>query len=204
MSVSTLEILRHNPTSSQSDGRKRFLRLHPDKLYWVLVLFKNLTVDSVCDFVWQNEHGTEQLEQWLMKEMDSCISNIFLNEDQDAFTQLFNLILYERVNGIALTTSLSFIFLELLLFSLEGIHTFLNAYASTWMVIVNSVMMIYLFCQLYKSQVEKFLSGVFCLVYQSTVFSTEFPEMLSFYDMLYGFCDIVSMRFSLKMSNIVT
>uniref|UniRef100_A0A671VM71 RNA helicase n=1 Tax=Sparus aurata TaxID=8175 RepID=A0A671VM71_SPAAU len=43
-------------------------------------------------------HGTEQLEQWLMKEMDSCISNIFLNEDQDAFTQLFNLILYERVN----------------------------------------------------------------------------------------------------------
>lgn len=204
MSVSTLEILRHNPTSSQSDGRKRFLRLHPDKLYWVLVLFKNLTVDSVCDFVWQNEHGTEQLEQWLMKEMDSCISNIFLNEDQDAFTQLFNLILYERVNGIALTTSLSFIFLELLLFSLEGIHTFLNAYASTWMVIVNSVMMIYLFCQLYKSQVEKFLSGVFCLVYQSTVFSTEFPEMLSFYDMLYGFCDIVSMCFSLKMSNIVT
>lgn len=161
MSVSTLEMLRHNPTSSQSDGRKRFLRLHPDKLYWVLVLFKNLTVDSVCDFVWQNEHGTEQLEQWLMKEMDSCISNIFLNEDQDAFTQLFNLILYERVNGIALTTSLSFIFLELLLFSLEGIHTFLNVYASTWMVIVNSVMMIYLFCQLYKSQVEKFLSGVF-------------------------------------------
>lgn len=66
-----------------------------------------------------------------MKEMDSCISNIFLNEDQDAFTQLFNLILYERVNGIVLTTSLSFIFLELLLFSLEGIHTFLNAYAST-------------------------------------------------------------------------
>ncbi|XP_073334572.1 3'-5' RNA helicase YTHDC2 isoform X1 [Pagrus major] len=45
-----------------------------------------------------NENGTEQLEQWLMKEMDSCISNIFLNEDQDAFTQLFNLILYERVN----------------------------------------------------------------------------------------------------------
>lgn len=62
------------------------------------------------------------------------------------------------------------------------------------MVIVNSVMMIYLFCQLFKSQVEKFLSVFFCLVYQSTFF----------YDMLYGFCDIVSMRFSLKMSNIVT
>lgn len=34
-----------------------------------------------------------------MKEMDSCISSIFLNEDQDAFIQLFNLILYENVNG---------------------------------------------------------------------------------------------------------
>uniref|UniRef100_A0A671VQR6 RNA helicase n=1 Tax=Sparus aurata TaxID=8175 RepID=A0A671VQR6_SPAAU len=45
-----------------------------------------------------NKTVNQQLEQWLMKEMDSCISNIFLNEDQDAFTQLFNLILYERVN----------------------------------------------------------------------------------------------------------
>ncbi|XP_075935608.1 3'-5' RNA helicase YTHDC2 isoform X1 [Anarhichas minor] len=44
------------------------------------------------------ENDTEQLEPWLLKEMDSCISNIFLNEDQDAFIQLFNLILYESVN----------------------------------------------------------------------------------------------------------
>ncbi|XP_071321926.1 3'-5' RNA helicase YTHDC2 isoform X2 [Trachinotus anak] len=44
------------------------------------------------------ETGLEQLEPWLQKEMDSCISSIFLNEDQDTFTQLFNLILYERVN----------------------------------------------------------------------------------------------------------
>lgn len=36
-----------------------------------------------------------------MKEMDSCISNIFLNEDQDVFIQLFNLILNESVNGMA-------------------------------------------------------------------------------------------------------
>uniref|UniRef100_A0A8C3AU14 RNA helicase n=1 Tax=Cyclopterus lumpus TaxID=8103 RepID=A0A8C3AU14_CYCLU len=41
------------------------------------------------------ENDTEQLEPWLLKEMDSCISNIFLNEDQDVFIQLFNLILYE-------------------------------------------------------------------------------------------------------------
>lgn len=38
-----------------------------------------------------------------MKEMDSCISSIFLNEDQDAFIQLFNLIVYENVNGRSLT-----------------------------------------------------------------------------------------------------
>ncbi|XP_076615090.1 3'-5' RNA helicase YTHDC2 isoform X1 [Chaetodon auriga] len=54
------------------------------------------SVDSACKQ--PSESGTEQLEPWLLKEMDSCISNVFLNEDQDAFTQLFNLILYENVN----------------------------------------------------------------------------------------------------------
>lgn len=47
----------------------------------------------------QDETGPGQLEPWLVKEMDSCISSIFLNEDQDAFIQLINLILYENVNG---------------------------------------------------------------------------------------------------------
>ncbi|XP_030006007.1 3'-5' RNA helicase YTHDC2 isoform X3 [Sphaeramia orbicularis] len=45
-----------------------------------------------------DESSTEQLEPWLKKEMDQCISNIFLSEDQDAFTQIFNLILHENVN----------------------------------------------------------------------------------------------------------
>ncbi|XP_068190442.1 3'-5' RNA helicase YTHDC2 isoform X2 [Antennarius striatus] len=41
---------------------------------------------------------SEQLAPWLVKEMDSCITKIFLDEDQDAFVQLFNLILYENVD----------------------------------------------------------------------------------------------------------
>ncbi|KAM6901867.1 3'-5' RNA helicase YTHDC2 isoform 2-T2 [Lycodopsis pacificus] len=52
--------------------------------------------DSTCNKLAEND--TEQLEPWLLKEMDSCISNIFLNEDQDDFIQLFNLILHESVN----------------------------------------------------------------------------------------------------------
>lgn len=58
-------------------------------------------VESVYHFVSQPDNDAEQLEPWLQKEMDSCISNVFLNEDQDAFIQLFNLILYENVNGMA-------------------------------------------------------------------------------------------------------
>ncbi|KAM9306788.1 3'-5' RNA helicase YTHDC2 isoform 2-T2 [Pholidichthys leucotaenia] len=46
----------------------------------------------------KNDSGTEQLELWLIREMDSCISNIFLNEDQDSFVQLFNLMLNEGVS----------------------------------------------------------------------------------------------------------
>ncbi|XP_013858223.1 probable ATP-dependent RNA helicase YTHDC2 [Austrofundulus limnaeus] len=45
-----------------------------------------------------NDSGAGQLELWLVKEMDSCITNIFLHEDQDAFGQLFNLLLNESVN----------------------------------------------------------------------------------------------------------
>ena len=59
-------------------------------------------VKFVCDFVLQNQNGTEQLEPWLLKEMDSCISNIFVNEDQDTFIQLFNLIIYESVSGMTI------------------------------------------------------------------------------------------------------
>lgn len=56
---------------------------------------------SVPAFLQDNnpmEKDTEQLVPWLQKEMDSCITNIFLNEDQDAFIQLFNLILHENVD----------------------------------------------------------------------------------------------------------
>lgn len=47
----------------------------------------------------EGEDGPGGLEAWLVKEMDSCLCSIFLNQDQDAFIQLFNLILYENVNG---------------------------------------------------------------------------------------------------------
>uniref|UniRef100_A0A3Q3E053 RNA helicase n=1 Tax=Hippocampus comes TaxID=109280 RepID=A0A3Q3E053_HIPCM len=40
----------------------------------------------------------EPLEPWIQKEMDSCIVNIFVNEDQEYVVQLFNLILNENVN----------------------------------------------------------------------------------------------------------
>ncbi|XP_053726365.1 3'-5' RNA helicase YTHDC2 isoform X1 [Synchiropus splendidus] len=40
----------------------------------------------------------QQLVPWLYREMDTCISLIFLKEDLEAFTQLFNLIHYENVD----------------------------------------------------------------------------------------------------------
>uniref|UniRef100_A0A8C6WK60 RNA helicase n=1 Tax=Neogobius melanostomus TaxID=47308 RepID=A0A8C6WK60_9GOBI len=46
----------------------------------------------------KTEVNSTDLEPWLMTEMDMCISNLFLGEDQDAFTQIFNLILHENVN----------------------------------------------------------------------------------------------------------
>lgn len=54
----------------------------------------------------QNEKDVASLDPWLLKEMDACISDIFLNEDHDAFVQLFNLILSENVSGMTLCFSL--------------------------------------------------------------------------------------------------
>jgi hypothetical protein len=49
--------------------------------------------------LFQNEKDVASLDPWLLKEMDACISDIFLNQDADAFIQLFNLILSENVSG---------------------------------------------------------------------------------------------------------
>ncbi|XP_075692702.1 3'-5' RNA helicase YTHDC2 isoform X3 [Rhinoderma darwinii] len=44
------------------------------------------------------EKDVNCLEPWLIKEMDSCLSDIWLHKDVDAFAQLFQLILTENVS----------------------------------------------------------------------------------------------------------
>ncbi|XP_048449612.1 3'-5' RNA helicase YTHDC2-like [Rhincodon typus] len=52
--------------------------------------------DSV--FSQLNEKDFNSLEPWLIKEMDACLSDIWLHKDVDAFAQLFHLILSENVS----------------------------------------------------------------------------------------------------------
>ncbi|KAM4050942.1 3'-5' RNA helicase YTHDC2 isoform 2-T5 [Anomaloglossus baeobatrachus] len=52
--------------------------------------------DSV--FSQLTEKDVNCLEPWLIKEMDSCLSDIWLHRDLDAFAQLFQLILTENVS----------------------------------------------------------------------------------------------------------
>ncbi|XP_063820212.1 3'-5' RNA helicase YTHDC2 [Pseudophryne corroboree] len=52
--------------------------------------------DSV--FSQLTEKDVNCLEPWLIKEMDSCLSDIWLRRDVDAFAQLFHLILTENVS----------------------------------------------------------------------------------------------------------
>ncbi|CAB1318506.1 unnamed protein product [Coregonus sp. 'balchen'] len=64
------------------------------------VLQENDLLDDGGDSVFNqlNEKDVASLDPWLLKEMDACISDIFLNQDADAFIQLFNLILSENVS----------------------------------------------------------------------------------------------------------
>lgn len=54
---------------------------------------------QMSSYLLQNDNISGPIEPWLQKEMDSCISNIFVDGDQDTFIQLFNLIFSENVNG---------------------------------------------------------------------------------------------------------
>uniref|UniRef100_A0A3P8YHJ1 RNA helicase n=1 Tax=Esox lucius TaxID=8010 RepID=A0A3P8YHJ1_ESOLU len=64
------------------------------------VLPENDLLDDGGDSVFNqlSEKDVASLDPWLLKEMDACISDIFLNQDADAFVQLFNLILSENVS----------------------------------------------------------------------------------------------------------
>ncbi|XP_053341689.1 3'-5' RNA helicase YTHDC2 isoform X1 [Clarias gariepinus] len=57
-------------------------------------------LDSGGDSVYSQmgEKDVASLEPWLLKEMDACISSIFLQQDADAFMQLFNLIVSENIS----------------------------------------------------------------------------------------------------------
>ncbi|XP_073697034.1 3'-5' RNA helicase YTHDC2-like isoform X1 [Garra rufa] len=64
------------------------------------VLQENDLLDDGGDSIFSqmSEKDVATLEPWLLKEMDACISSIFLNQDADAFVQLFNLILNENIS----------------------------------------------------------------------------------------------------------
>nr|XP_041567359.1 LOW QUALITY PROTEIN: 3'-5' RNA helicase YTHDC2 [Taeniopygia guttata] len=49
-------------------------------------------------FYLQTEKDVNCLEPWIVKEMDSCLSDIWLHKDIDLFAQLLNLILTENVS----------------------------------------------------------------------------------------------------------
>lgn len=50
-------------------------------------------------FSLQTEKDANCLEPWLIKEMDSCLSDIWLHKDVDSFAQVLHLILTENVSG---------------------------------------------------------------------------------------------------------
>ncbi|KAJ8338689.1 hypothetical protein SKAU_G00354750 [Synaphobranchus kaupii] len=66
----------------------------------VRALQENDLLDDSADAVFSqlSEKDAASLDPWLLKEMDACISDVFLSQDAEAFVQLFNLILSENVS----------------------------------------------------------------------------------------------------------
>ncbi|XP_057177006.1 3'-5' RNA helicase YTHDC2 [Triplophysa rosa] len=82
------------------DARQTPVRQREREKTPACVLQENDLLDDGGDGVFSqmSEKDAATLEPWLLKEMDACVSNIFLKEDSDAFVQLFNLILNENIS----------------------------------------------------------------------------------------------------------
>lgn len=50
--------------------------------------------------LWQTADEKEELEPWLVKEMDELLSEIWLTGNEDCFSQLIHLIKSENVSGL--------------------------------------------------------------------------------------------------------
>ncbi|XP_075885504.1 3'-5' RNA helicase YTHDC2 isoform X2 [Nelusetta ayraudi] len=54
--------------------------------------------DSRTSVTQKESCSTDELDSWLLEKINSCISNMFLHEDQEAFSDLFKLCLHHNVN----------------------------------------------------------------------------------------------------------
>uniref|UniRef100_A0A671M4S5 RNA helicase n=1 Tax=Sinocyclocheilus anshuiensis TaxID=1608454 RepID=A0A671M4S5_9TELE len=96
-----LHLFDQNTVKTWCDARLDVLQPEaPREKTHTCVLQENDLLDDGGDSVFSqmSEKDVATLEPWLLREMDACISNIFLNQDADAFVQLFNLILNENIS----------------------------------------------------------------------------------------------------------
>ena len=70
-----------------------------------MAISRSLQAEVSCGVIYnfyfflKTEKDVNCLEPWLIKEMDACLSDIWLHKDVDAFAQVFHLILTENVSG---------------------------------------------------------------------------------------------------------
>uniref|UniRef100_A0A674GN11 RNA helicase n=1 Tax=Taeniopygia guttata TaxID=59729 RepID=A0A674GN11_TAEGU len=83
------EMVKYKEKKQQ--GQKQWIINMTLKLSWGILSFNIV-------FYLQTEKDVNCLEPWIVKEMDSCLSDIWLHKDIDLFAQLLNLILTENVS----------------------------------------------------------------------------------------------------------
>lgn len=69
------------------------------KIYYKIVTVCSLNL-YLYHVLWQTADEKEELEPWLVKEMDELLSEIWLTGNEDCFSQLIHLIKSENVSGL--------------------------------------------------------------------------------------------------------
>lgn len=65
-----------------------FTNVTGDIISWFLLSGTGFAISLIQDVLFQNEKDVASLDPWLLRAMDACISDIFLNQDADAFIHL--------------------------------------------------------------------------------------------------------------------
>lgn len=76
--------------------------------------YSKISLHIICTLFTTKEEDKENLEPWLVKEMDQLLTDAWLSGSDDVFSQIFHLIMSEHISGQWIISLFAQLFIDLL------------------------------------------------------------------------------------------